>query len=214
MKEKEYIPFDDLIWPEVKIARVSSVKPKMLLHVCCAICASHVLDLLKDEFDITVFFYNPNIHPKEEYNLRLSEVRRLIKEMNLDIDVIDGVYNTQDFFDKTSMYKKEREGGLRCTECFKIRLGATAEFAKKNGYDCFTTTLSISPHKNSNILNEVGTDLGIEHRVKYVQANLKEKVGYKKANEISKRYDIYRQQYCGCVYSMLNNEGEDENENR
>ena len=208
--------FDELIYEEVLKARSMDQKPKMLLHVCCAICASHVINLLKDEFDITVFYYNPNIHPKEEYELRLSEVKRLIKEMGLSdrINVIDGEYDTKEYFDVCSSLKDEKEGGARCSECFKLRLGKTAEYAKENGFDMFATTLTISPHKNSTVINQIGEELGNQFGVHFAKSDFKKREGFKKSNELAAQYNIYRQNYCGCCYSAeylneMDNKNED-----
>lgn len=207
--------FDELIYEEVLKARSMDTKPKMLLHVCCAICASHVIDLLKDEFDITIYYYNPNIHPQEEYELRLSEVKRLIKEMNLSdrIEVIDGGYNTDEYFDKCASMANEKEGGARCSECFRLRLDKTARYAKENNFDMFATTLTISPHKNSEVINAIGEEIGNNVGVHFAKSNFKKREGFKKSNELAAKYNIYRQNYCGCCYSSeYLNEMEENNE--
>lgn len=203
--------FDELIYEEILKARELETKPRMLLHACCAICASHVIDLLKDEFNIIVFYYNPNIHPKEEYEHRLSEVKRLIKEMGLSdrIEVIDGEYDTESYFEVCKQYKDEREGGARCQECFRLRLSKAAKYAKENNFDMFATTLTISPHKNSTVINSVGEEVGNEYGIHFAKSDFKKREGFKKSNELAAKYNIYRQNYCGCCYSMEYLNGEE-----
>lgn len=199
--------FDELIFEEVQKARKlfaeTGKKPKMLLHVCCAICASHVVNIIHDEFDLTIFYYNPNIHPEEEYKHRFSEVQRLVKEFGLSdqIDVIEGEYNTDCYFEKCSELAKEKEGGARCSECFYLRLKETALYAKEHNFDMFATTLTISPHKNSKVINEIGKKIEEEVGVHFACSDFKKKEGFKKSNELAAKYNIYRQNYCGCTYS-------------
>ena len=187
----------------------SVYKPKLLLHSCCAPCSSYVLEYLHPYFDITVYFYNPNITEKEEYDKRIEEVRRLIREMGLaDVDVIEGEHDPKAFFSMASKWPGEKEGGLRCYDCYKMRLMSTAEIAAKDGYDYFTTTLSISPHKNAQWLNELAEEAGSIYGAKALPADFKKKNGYKRSIELSAEYHLYRQDYCGCIFSKVERERE------
>lgn len=178
-------------------------KPTLLLHACCAPCSSYVLEYLHNYFEITVDFYNPNIYPKEEYEYRSEEIKRLIKEMNLDdkIELIVDEYYPDEFFNMAKGLEKEPEAGKRCFKCYELRLRRTAELAKERGFDYFTTTLSISPLKNADKLNEIGKKLSDEYNVPYLFSDFKKKNGYKRSIELSKEYNLYRQNFCGCVYS-------------
>lgn len=175
-------------------------KKKLLLHSCCAPCSSYSFLFLKDKFDITSLFYNPNITDKTEHDKRLSELKRLIKEMNLNIDVIE---EYDDEFKRISKgLESEPERGKRCTLCYELRLRKCATLAKSLGFDCFSTTLSISPFKDAKRLNEIGYKLELELGIEYLYLDLKKNDGYKKSIELSKKYNLYRQNYCGCVYSI------------
>lgn len=177
--------------------------PTLLLHSCCAPCSSYVLEYLSNYFKITVFFYNPNIYPKEEYLRRVEEQKKFISSLNTkhDIDFILGKYDTESFYAISKGLENEREGEERCFKCYELRLNETAMIAKKENYDCFTTTLSISPHKNAKKLNEIGGRLAEVHGTKYLFSDFKKKNGYKRSIELSKEYNLYRQDYCGCVFS-------------
>ena len=181
-------------------------KPSLLLHSCCAPCSSYVLEYLSDYFDITIYYYNPNISSKSEYEKRVSEQKRLINEMKTKNKVmfIEGEYNPELFFEISKGLEDAPEGGERCFKCYRQRLDKTADFAKKNGFDYFTTTLSISPHKNADKINEIGIDLEIINNIKYLKADFKKKNGYKRSIELSKEYNLYRQNFCGCVFSKRN----------
>lgn len=181
-------------------------KKKLLLHSCCAPCSSYSFLFLKDKFDITSFFYNPNIMPKDEHDKRLAELNRLIKEMELDIKVIEEYDNS--FLDLVKGLEKEQERGKRCTLCYELRLRKCATLAKSLGFDCFSTTLSISPYKDAKRLNEIGYKLEQELGIEYLYLDLKKNDGYKKSIELSKKYNLYRQNYCGCIFSKK--EGQDE----
>jgi hypothetical protein len=176
--------------------------PTLLLHSCCAPCSSYVLEYLSQYFKITIFFYNPNIYPMEEYTRRVAEQKGLISEMKVknEIRFIEGKYDTESFYKLTKGLEEEKEGGVRCFNCYELRLNEAAIMAKEKGYDYFTTTLSISPHKNSAKLNEIGKSLSEEHDVKYLYSDFKKKEGYKRSIELSKQYKLYRQDYCGCVF--------------
>lgn len=177
--------------------------PKLLIHSCCAPCSSYVLEYLSSHFNITIFYYNPNIYPEDEYIRRVDEQKNLIKAMPLKSPVkfTQGEYFPKDFYDTVKGYEAEHEGGKRCFLCYGMRLKEAAKLAKENGFDYFTTTLSISPHKNAEKLNEIGEQLAKEYGVSYLPSDFKKKNGYKRSIELSKEYNLYRQDYCGCIYS-------------
>ena len=178
-------------------------KPRLLLHVCCAPCSSHVLEFLAGQYDITAFFYNPNITEKEEYEKRIAELLRFVEEAAFakDVKVMQGNYQPELFFDMAKGLEKEPERGSRCYKCYELRLRETAKYAKQHGYDLFTTTLSISPHKNASWLNEIGERMGEEYGISHLYSDFKKKNGYARSIELSKEYHLYRQDYCGCIYS-------------
>ena len=181
-------------------------KPKLLLHVCCAPCSSYVLEYLNKYFDITVFYYNPNISTKEEYNKRYNEEIRFVKEYPFDnkIKVINGEYDNDKYEELIKGFEDEKEGGPRCFKCYRLRLEESAKYAKENKYDYFTTTLTISPYKNSKVLNDIGHELSEIYGIKYLYSDFKKKNGYKRSIELSREYNLYRQDYCGCKYSVRN----------
>ena len=183
------------------IENLGETKPTLLLHSCCAPCSSYVMEYLSQYFDITIDYYNPNIDSKEEYEKRVHEQQRLVSEMNLPIKVIDAGYAPQTFFDMSKGLEDVPEGGIRCFKCYELRQREAAIYAKKHGFDYFTTTLSISPHKNAGKLNEIGLKLEQEYGINYLVSDFKKKGGYLKSIEYSKKYDLYRQNYCGCIYS-------------
>ncbi|MBE5934230.1 MAG: epoxyqueuosine reductase QueH [Lachnospiraceae bacterium] len=184
------------------------VKPRLILHSCCAPCTSYCIEYLNRYFDITLYFYNPNISNEEEYNKRAKELIRLIKEMKLDnqIECIIEKYESEEFYKVAKGLEKEPERGARCTECFLLRLNKSAIYAKEKGVDYFTTTLTISPHKNAVLLNEIGKKLGDEYGVNYLYSDFKKKNGYKRSIELSSEYNLYRQDFCGCIYSKVERE--------
>lgn len=177
--------------------------PTLLLHVCCAPCSSYCLEYLSQYFKITVFFYNPNISIKEEYDHRYNEEIRFISEMNFKypVDIIQSEYNPQDYFSVVKGLEKEPEGGKRCAECFKLRLNESARVAKENNFDYFTTTLTISPLKNADILNSIGSEYAKKYGVNWLYSDFKKREGYKRSIVLSKEHNLYRQNYCGCIYS-------------
>lgn len=193
----------------------SGVKLKLLLHICCAPCSSYVLEYLSEHFDITLFFYNPNITSENEYNYRIDEAKRLISEMPLkgNVEFVSGRYDISEFFAVAKGFEKEPEGGERCFRCYELRLRETADYAKQNGFDYFTTTLSISPYKNAEKLNSIGKSLSEEYGVKYLYSDFKKKNGYKRSIELSQVYNLYRQDYCGCIYSEAEMKRRKMNEN-
>lgn len=179
------------------------ILPKLLLHSCCAPCSSYVLEYLSEYFDITIYYYNPNISPKEEFDKRIEEQKRLISELPVKnkISFISGNYENDKYEELIKGLEEQPEGGSRCHLCYKLRLEETAKLAKDKGFDYFTTTLSISPYKNSKVLNEIGEELGKTYEINYLYADFKKKDGYKRSIELSKIYGLYRQDYCGCKYS-------------
>ncbi|MBQ8504325.1 MAG: epoxyqueuosine reductase QueH [Clostridia bacterium] len=180
--------------------------PTLLLHACCAPCSSYCLEYLSEYFRITVFFYNPNIWPVEEYSHRANEIRRLISESTYknEVSLIEGEAEPEEFYSCVRGLEKEREGGARCFACYELRLRKTAQLAKKMGFDYFTTTLSISPLKNAAKINEIGERLADEYETAHLPSDFKKKNGYKRSIELSREHDLYRQNYCGCVYSVRN----------
>lgn len=177
--------------------------PKLLLHVCCAPCSSYCLEYLSKYFDITVYFYNPNISIANEYNYRLSEEKRLVSLMPFEypVKVVEGEYLPKDYFEYVKGLENEPEGGKRCEKCFRLRLESSARYAKEHGFDYFTTTLTISPLKNAQLLNSIGEELANQYDVPWLYSDFKKREGYKRSIILSKEYDLYRQNYCGCVFS-------------
>lgn len=184
--------------------------PRLLLHSCCAPCSSYCIEYLSQYFEITVFYYNPNISERQEYDKRSKEQIRLIESMPTKhkVSFIQGSYEPEKFFEMAKGLEQCKEGGERCFKCYRQRLLATANLALKEHFDYFTTTLSISPLKNSAKLNEIGLELQSELGVKYLVSDFKKRNGYKRSVELSREYDMYRQDYCGCVYSKLEREAE------
>ncbi|MDD2207797.1 MAG: epoxyqueuosine reductase QueH [Bacilli bacterium] len=171
---------------------------RLLLHSCCAPCSSSVIEKLKGEFSLAILFYNPNIEPYAEYTKRKEEQIKLLKKFNIDYLEID--YLNEEFKNKVIGFEKEKEGGKRCHLCYELRLEKAAELAKKYNFNFFTTTLTVSPYKNSKIINEIGKNLEEKYQVKYLISDFKKEDGYKKSIELSKKYNLYRQNYCGCLY--------------
>lgn len=185
------------------IGSLGETVPKLFLHSCCGPCSSYVLEYLSRYFSITVFYYNPNIYPSEEYYHRVEEQRRLIDAMAFTnpVSFVEGAYDTDRFYALAKGLEQEPEGGERCFRCYHLRLEQAALLAKEGGFDYFTTTLSISPYKNAEKLNEIGEALAVQYGVKHLPSDFKKKEGYKRSVELSKIYGMYRQDYCGCVFS-------------
>lgn len=177
--------------------------PRLLLHCCCAPCSSYVLEYLSRFFEITCLFYNPNISPAEEYEKRAEELRRLISEQphKNPVSIIVEKYNPQDFFAAIKGYEHIKEGGERCFRCYRLRLEMAAKYAKEYNFDYFCSTLSISPLKNARKLNDIGEELSEIYKISHLPNDFKKKGGYKRSIELSAEYDLYRQNYCGCVFS-------------
>ncbi len=188
----------------IKNNQLENKIPNLLLHSCCAPCSSYCIEFLSDYFNITVLYYNPNIFPKEEYNYRMEEQKRFIEKFPTKnpVKFLETSYTPDDFYNCVRGYENIPEGGERCTLCYKLRLEYTAKLAKKLEMDFFTTTLSISPLKNAEKLNNIGKELGAEYGIPYLLSDFKKKNGYKRSVELSKEYEMYRQNFCGCVYSM------------
>ncbi len=178
--------------------------PTLLIHSCCAPCSSYVLEYLSEYFKITVFYYNPNIYPESEYTKRIAEQQKLIREMKFryPVSFLAGEYDKEKFYEMAAGMEDLKEGGARCMKCYELRLSEAARQAVAGGFEYFTTTLSISPMKNAQKLNEIGLRVGEEYGVKYLVSDFKKKNGYKRSIELSKEYGLYRQDYCGCEFSM------------
>ncbi len=189
-----------------KIER-EDITPSLLLHSCCAPCSSYTIKYLSDYFNITVLYYNPNISPREEYEKRKAEQLRLIRSMPVkyEVNFLDCEYDCSEFFNISKGYENCREGGERCFRCYRLRLEKTAEIAKQKGFDYFCTTLSISPLKNAQKINEIGFDIQNKTGIKWLPSDFKKKEGYKQSIELSREYDLYRQNFCGCIFSMNTN---------
>lgn len=177
--------------------------PSLLLHSCCGPCSSYCIEYLSQYFNITVFYYNPNIYPDEEYYHRVKEQQRFISQFpaKYKVSFIEGDFDTDRFYEIAKGLENEPEKGARCHKCYDLRLRRTAEVALEKGFDFFTTTLTISPMKDSQILNEIGLAIADEIGVKWLPSDFKKREGYKRSTELSREYNMYRQDYCGCVYS-------------
>lgn len=179
------------------------VTPSLMLHSCCAPCSSYVLKYLSEYFRITLLYFNPNISPGEEYIKRVNEQKRLISELPVKnrVEFVEGRYEPSEFYDAVRGYENEPEGGARCFICYELRLREAAKYAAEGGFDYFTTTLSISPLKDAGKINEIGERVGAEYGVRHLPSDFKKKEGYKQSVELSREYGLYRQNFCGCIYS-------------
>lgn len=202
---------------EDEIAKFSNEKkPSLLLHSCCGPCSTTCLERLIDFFEITIFFYNPNIQPKEEFELRLQSQKKFLSECKKmsSVKLVVPVYNTNEFLNFIDLEnfperKLERECGSRCSECYLLRLSATADYACKNNFDYWATTLTVSPHKDARLLNKIGLDLSeseLYKNSKFLPSDFKKKNGYQRSIQLSKEYELYRQNYCGCILGKLADE--------
>ena len=201
------INYDLAMENQLQEIKKSENKPRLLLHSCCAPCSSAILEFLQEYFEITVYFFNPNINFEEEYLKRLEEQKEYHKKRGYKINVVEGEYNPEiDFFQKVKGLENEREGGKRCYQCYNLRLEETAKKAQELGYDYFTTVLSISPMKNAQWINEIGEELGKKYGIKFLNGDFKKKSRYLRSIEISKEYELYRQDYCGCIFSKVERE--------
>lgn len=187
-----------------KIIEALTEKPKILLHSCCGPCSSYCIEVLSKHFFVTVLWYNPNIQPEKEHNLRLENQIKLIKNMKTEnpVSFLEIPYDDNEFLEIAKGYETEKEGGSRCEKCFLLRLEKTAQLAKEKGFDYFTTTLTVSPHKNAPLINHIGFSFAEKYGVKFLPSDFKKKNGYKRSIELSKEYELYRQDYCGCSFSQ------------
>ena len=197
------IRYDLLMDREIENLRRRGVRPRLLLHVCCAPCSTACLEKLTEAFEVTCFYYNPNIEPEAEFERRFAELVRLTGEMPMAgvPEVVKGIYEHERFTELARGLEDVPEGGERCTRCYRLRLEATARAAKAGGYDYFTTTLSVSPYKNAEKLNRIGAELAEAYGVPYLFSDFKKHDGYLRSIRLSGEYHLYRQDYCGCVYS-------------
>lgn len=188
---------------ELERIRAAGLRPRLLLHACCAPCSSYTLEYLAEYFDITLFFYNPNISPEREYMHRAAELARLVRSASFaqDVRLLTAEYDAAPFFEMARGLEAEAEGGARCKKCYHLRLKETARAAANARFDYFCTTLSISPYKDAGTLNEIGGELAEQYGVRYLFSDFKKKGGYQRSIALSKEYHLYRQNYCGCVYS-------------
>ena len=191
------------------------IVPTLLMHACCGPCSTYCIEYLSQFFKITIFYYNPNIAPADEYAHRVAEIKRFVSEFKTKypVEFIEGKYEPDKFYDWVRGYESEAEGGMRCRKCFELRLGETARLAKEMGFDYFTTTLSISPKKDEQVLNVVAKEQGEIYGIKALPADFKKKGGSKRSIELSAEYNLYRQNYCGCAYSLRDTEAHN-SENR
>ncbi len=183
-------------------------RPKILLHSCCGPCSTACIERLMDDYEVTVFFYNPNITDEGEYQMRLDAQKTVIEKFNergafmlSRIGFIEGTYKTEEFFRSVRGFEDQPEGGLRCSQCFQLRLSETARKAKCSGFDYFATTLTVSPHKNYKIISEIGKDIAEQFGIGYLDMDFKKKAGFQRSLELSKKFGLYRQNYCGCEFS-------------
>ncbi len=196
--------YDKLMMKEIEVlTEGGKVRPRILLHSCCGPCSTAVIERLYEYFDITVFFYNPNIDDREEYEHRKAEQIRFISEKyGLDeVAFVEGPYDSETFLSFGENLKNEPEGGARCSLCFDLRLETTAKEAVNNNFSIFSTTLTVSPMKNPVIINEIGLRLGAEYGLKYLVADFKKRAGYQRSIELSKEFSLYRQHFCGCSFA-------------
>ena len=199
---KMKVNYQKMLDEKIEEIKKQNIKPRLLLHACCAPCSSAVLEYLYENFNITLFFYNPNISPDSEFNYRLEELKRLLVEMKFEnIDIVVPDYDNNEFEALAKGLENLPEGDKRCKKCYRLRLMKTAKYAKENNFDYFTTTLSVSPYKNAQLLNEIGSELEKEYGINYLYSDFKKKEGYKRSCELSRQYNLYRQNYCGCIYS-------------
>lgn len=221
MKQVPKVNYDRIMQQAIQDIKKGNKKPTLLLHSCCAPCSSYVLKLLQSVFDITVFFYNSNLYPDKEYQKREQEQKRLIKILNqecqqkkengdfdglifyeTEIKIESTSYHPREFYDFVKGYEKEFEGSSRCYMCYMLRMSKAAQLAKELNFDYFTTTLSVSPYKNAQWINEVGAILQQKYGVPFLHSDFKKNDGYKKSIEYSQQYKLYRQDYCGCEFSL------------
>ena len=201
MQQKPKINYQLILDKTLEEITRNGKHPSLLLHSCCAPCSSYVLEYLNKYFSIAIFYYNPNISPESEYLHRVKEQKRLISEMCPEVGFIEGKYEPERFYEMSKGLENEPERGARCLKCYRLRIEETAREAVSRGYDYFTTTLSISPQKDSSVLNEIGKSISEKYNIPYLYSDFKKRGGYKRSIELSAEYNLYRQDFCGCIYS-------------
>ena len=208
MADANHINFQKEMDALIEKNQADGVVPRLFLHSCCAPCSSYVIEYLSDYFEITVFYYNPNLYPDREYARRSGEQKRFIDEIKTKYPVsyFDCDFIPNEFYNLVKGLEQEKEGGRRCEKCFELRLSKTAEKAKAEEFDYFATTLTISPLKNASLINQIGYEQSKRYGVKYLASDFKKKNGFKRSTELSRQYGLYRQDYCGCVFSKTERE--------
>jgi predicted adenine nucleotide alpha hydrolase (AANH) superfamily ATPase len=186
---------------EKVLRTLDGTRPKLLLHACCAPCSSATLERLSAHFDLTILYYNPNIYPPEEYHRREAELERFVEQAGYHYPVVELPYDPQEFYTSVKGLENEPEKGARCTVCYRLRMRRAAQYAAEHGFDWFTTTLSISPHKDAKRINAIGQELEQEFGVKHLPSDFKKQNGYLRSLQLSEEYGLYRQDYCGCEFS-------------
>ena len=186
---------------EKVLRTLDGTRPKLLLHACCAPCSSATLERLSAHFDLTILYYNPNIYPPEEYHRREAELERFVEQAGYHYPVVELPYDPQEFYSAVAGLENEPERGSRCTVCYRLRMRRAAQYAAEHGFQWFTTTLSISPHKDAKRINEIGQELEAEFGVKHLPSDFKKHNGYLRSLQLSEEYGLYRQDYCGCEFS-------------
>lgn len=186
---------------EKVLRTLDGTRPKLLLHACCAPCSSATLERLSAHFNLTILYYNPNIYPPEEYHRREAELERFVEQAGYHYPVVELPYDPQEFYTAVQGLEQEPERGSRCTVCYRLRMRRAAQYAAEHGFDWFTTTLSISPHKDARRINEIGQQLEEEFGVKHLPSDFKKHNGYLRSLQLSEEYGLYRQDYCGCEFS-------------
>ena len=198
---EQKINYQKILDKTIDNLQMCNKKPSLLLHSCCAPGSSYVLEYLSKYFDITVYYYNPNIYPESEFEKRAAEQTRLVKQMQLFANVIVCGFNSNEFYAAVKGLENEKEGGARCIECFKLRLEKSAQYAAANNFDYYTTTLTISPLKNARAINDIGMYFAQKYNIKWLLSDFKKREGFKRSTQLSLQYGLYRQNYCGCVFS-------------
>lgn len=195
--------YQKILEKTIENLKFEGVTPKLLLHACCAPCSSYVIETLSEFFEITIYYYNPNIYPEKEYYRRMDELKAFLKiyKTKNKVNFIKENYDTNEYYKNVKGLEKLGERSKRCYECYKFRMDKAAKYAKENNFDYFTTTLSISPYKDSKWINEIGNMLENKYAISYLYSDFKKNDGYKRSLELSRKYNLYRQDYCGCVYS-------------
>lgn len=202
MNENKKINYQNKLDEITQKIKIQQKQPNLLLQCCCGPCSSYVVEYLIKYFNITAFYYNPNTYPEEEYNLRLKQLEKFSNLSGYNFKIINANYKPEEFYNKIKGLESEPEGQNRCKACIRLRLEKTAKLAKKLGFDYFTTTLSVSPHKNADFINKCGEHLEEKYKINYLFADFKKREGYKRSIELSKKYGLYRQNYCGCEFSL------------